>query len=210
MTYRKSIALLWTTAFICGHAYTPARADNGSALNEINSTAERLCGSVTPSGRSNNVQVTGEVKAELSGLAKKFAGLGISGTGALITNEYEGVLQQELATALRDVRTCKMEIFNTLQKKLIPDTPPTRNPNALYQYNEAVAEVQGAAASQANGTITFQFVRTTGKADPTREVEYQDWVLSCPDLPRPKPNEFVGQFMGVLAGEVCRIIRKRT
>jgi hypothetical protein len=95
---------------ICGLAGVPARADTAGVLDEISSTAERLCGYVAQSGRSNNVQVTGDVKAELSGLAKKLADLGISGTGALTTTEYEGVLQEELTTALRDVRDCKIKI----------------------------------------------------------------------------------------------------
>jgi len=85
---------------------------------------------------------------------------------------------------------------------------PARNPNALYQYGEAVAEVQGAVISQANGTVTFQAIRTAGKADAAREVEYQDWVLRCPDLPGPRPGTFVGQFSGVVAGATCTIVGK--
>jgi hypothetical protein len=88
--------------------------------------------------------------------------------------------------------------------------PPARDPNALYQYGEAVANVQGPVISQSSSTVTFQAVRTTGKADPTRDVEFQDWVLRCPDLPRPPPNAIVGQFIGVVAGETCSIIRKRS
>jgi hypothetical protein len=90
------------------------------------------------------------------------------------------------------------------------DARPTRNPNALYQYGDAVADVQGAVISQASGTVTFQIIHTAGKADPTREVEYQDWVLTCPNLPAPKANEVVGQFSGTLVGETCHIIRKAT
>jgi hypothetical protein len=88
-----------------------------------------------------------------------------------------------------------------------PTVPPPRNPNALYQYGEAVAEVQGAVISQANGTVTFQAIHTAGKADPSREVEYQDWVLRCPDLAAPRPGVF-GQFSGVVAGATCTIVRK--
>lgn len=84
-----------------------------------------------------------------------------------------------------------------------------RNPNALYQYGEPVAEVQGAVISQANGIVTFQALHTSGKADKAREVEYQDWVLRCPQLPAPAPNVVVGQFIGMVAGATCDIIRKR-
>jgi hypothetical protein len=90
------------------------------------------------------------------------------------------------------------------------ESQPARNPNALYQYNEQVADVQGAVVTQANGTISFMAIHTIGHADPTRDVEYQDWVLSCPDLPHPRPNVIVGTFTGMVTGEVCRIIGKRS
>jgi hypothetical protein len=88
------------------------------------------------------------------------------------------------------------------------DLATPRNPNALYQYGEPVADVQGAVISQANGTVTFQAVHTTGKADRTREVEYQSWVLRCPELPGPPPNAIVGQYSGMVVGEKCSIVRK--
>jgi hypothetical protein len=102
------------------------------------------------------------------------------------------------------------QVRSAFGSSTIGDARPIRNPNAFYQYGEAVADVQGAVISQANGTVTFQIVHTTGKADPTRDVEYQDWVLTCPDLPAPKANEIVGQFSGTLVGEACRIVRKAT
>jgi hypothetical protein len=89
-----------------------------------------------------------------------------------------------------------------------PAVQPPRNPDALYQYGESVAEVQGAVISQANGIVTFQFLRTAGKADSDREFEFRDWVLRCPNLPRPRPNTFFGQFSGVMSSETCTIVRK--
>ena len=93
-----------------------------------------------------------------------------------------------------------------------PAVPPTphaaRNPNTLYQYGEAIADVQGAVISQADGVVTFQSARSNGKADTKREIEYQDWGLACPDLPRPPPNVIVGQFVGLVVGMRCTITRK--
>jgi hypothetical protein len=89
-----------------------------------------------------------------------------------------------------------------------PSLPP-RNPNALYQYGESVAEGQGGIVDQAHGVVRFQGIRTAGKADPTREFEYQDWIVRCPDLPAPRPDSFYGQFSGVVAGGTCTIVRRR-
>jgi hypothetical protein len=88
-----------------------------------------------------------------------------------------------------------------------PPTPP-HNPNALYQYGEPVADGQGAVIDRAHGVVTFQGLRTAGKADPTTEFEYQDWILSCPDLPTPPRNAFVGVYSGVVVGAKCSIVRK--
>lgn len=92
---------------------------HAQALKEIADTADRLCGTVAPSGQVNNVKVVGDVKAELSGLVKKLANLGISGSGNFSSSTYEGVVQQELTTALKDVRECKLNVFKTLQEKLL-------------------------------------------------------------------------------------------
>jgi hypothetical protein len=90
-----------------------------------------------------------------------------------------------------------------------PTPTRSRNPNALYQYGEAVADVQGAIIAQAQGIVTFKSVHTGGKADPSREVEYQDWVLMCPQLPAPPPGAIVGQFSGMVVGSTCTIVRRR-
>jgi hypothetical protein len=101
------------------------------------------------------------------------------------------------------------EVRSAFQLPSAHDTTPQRDPNTLYQYDEIVGEVQGAVVSQPNSVVTFQVVRSNGKADPKRNVEYQDWTLSCPDLPRPGPNEIVGQFIGMVVGLKCTIVGKR-
>src|ERR1700736_2702884 len=73
----------------------PALAqDSQRALNAITDTAEKLCGNVVASGQYNYMTVKGDVKAELSGLVKRLADLGISGTGDVTSSSYEGILQE--------------------------------------------------------------------------------------------------------------------
>jgi len=206
----KLAALFTAIPVVGGLTLVIGRAETAEVLKEITDTADRLCGNVAQSGNKSSTEVKGDVKAELSGLAKRLANLGVSGSGTIDESQYEGVVQEQLAETLKDVRQCKITIFETLQKKLLAEPPQqhARDPNALYQYGELVAEVQGAVISQANGTVTFQTVHTSGKADSTHEVEYQNWVLSCPDLPAPCPNTMVGQFSGMVVGEKCAIVRK--
>lgn len=108
-------------------ASSPAYADmsdetRSRALTAITDTAEKICGSSIPtSGEQNSIQIKGTITAELNGLAKKLADLGISGAGDLSSTTYEGLLQKDLPAALNDARGCRMHIFDTLQEKFLPN-----------------------------------------------------------------------------------------
>lgn len=193
-----------------GHA---AQLDDHQ-LQQIRDTAASVCNTVKEArSTKDDIQIQGDVKAELGGLARRLgANAEVSGKGAINRSEFEGLTQEATAIALSDDRGCRERLFGRMfdaaTSAPVAPAQPARNPNALYQYGEVVAEVQGAVISQANGSVTFQVVRTFGKANPTREVEYQDWVLTCPHLPTPPLGAIVGQFNGMLAGERCTIIRK--
>jgi hypothetical protein len=63
------------------------------------------------------------VQAELNGLIKKLADLGVSVSADLSKITYNNVVQEDLPATLKDVRECKFKVFNTLQDKLIPSEP---------------------------------------------------------------------------------------
>jgi hypothetical protein len=93
-----------------------------AALKAIADFADRICGTISPSGQSTSLKFTGDIKAELSRLAKQLADLGVSGSGVITSNTYEGVLQNELTTALKDQRDCKV----TISKSLLDTLPAVR------------------------------------------------------------------------------------
>ena len=124
--------------------------------------------------------------------------------------EYGGIVQEQLGAALNDLRQCKIHIFDTLEAKLIASPAPTpRDPDALYQDGEIVGEVQGARIDRGNSLVSFQSVRTQGNADQIREIEYQDWVLRCPDLPAPRRDTIAGMFIDVVAVRNVRSSERR-
>ena len=101
-------------------AVNPLFAQSTSeALQQITDTADRICGLVQAAGSTSGGQATGEIKAELKGLIKKLGDLGFSAGGEVTSNQYEGLLQQDLPAALRDLRECELRVFNVLQEKLI-------------------------------------------------------------------------------------------
>lgn len=206
------------TAVLTSLAFNPANAQdaNERAVALITDTADKLCVNVDQSGSKTSAEINGEVKTELSGLVKKLASIGVSGQGKIDANEYRGVVQDQLGGTLRDIRACRLKVFEVLQAKLVPglarpsspEVKVARNPNALYQFGDIVATVTGAFIEQSSGIISFQAIRSNGSGDPSRAVEYQDYVLSCPQLPAPPQGVIVGQFVGLAAGAQCRIVGK--
>jgi hypothetical protein len=85
---------------------------------------------VATSGQVNAARGAAEVKAALNGLAKGLADLGVSASENTSSSSYEGVIQQELPTALSDVRECRLKVFQTLQEKLLPDARSTPGPHS--------------------------------------------------------------------------------
>jgi len=98
----------------------PARADNAAVLTAIADTADRICGIVSTQGDTGSSKVQGDIHGELNGLARRLATLGGSGSVDISSSKYQGLLQQDLPTALKDVRECKLKVFQQLQATILP------------------------------------------------------------------------------------------
>jgi hypothetical protein len=89
------------------------------ALDLITKTADSVCNIVKQAGSSESLNVKGEVKAQLNGLIKKLADLGINGAADFNSDQYEGVIRTDLATAIQNNAQCKFNVFDKLQAKMI-------------------------------------------------------------------------------------------
>jgi hypothetical protein len=94
-------------------------------LKLITDTADRICNVITTSGSSRSVDVEGQVKAELGGLASRLADVGISGSGKLNDEQYQSVLRQDLAGTLKDNANCKYKVYKDLSDKILQPVPPS-------------------------------------------------------------------------------------
>jgi hypothetical protein len=90
------------------------------ALEIISDHANRICYSVPLHGGSNKVEISGEAKAALTGVAKKLADLGLKGASKYESAEYQGVLQSDLAKTLRNSSDCKKDVYRMLIDRLMP------------------------------------------------------------------------------------------
>lgn len=99
---------------------------NSQQIQIIKDTAASICNTVKEAkGQKSDVQIEGDVKAELGGLAGKFANIGGSGKGKMAREEFEGLSREATAAALQGDRDCRERLFNKMFEKLAaaPDGP---------------------------------------------------------------------------------------
>ncbi len=107
-------------------AVTPATpstslAQQRKALAMITDTADSICEEVPTEVQLRKLELSGNAKAELNGLIKKFVDLEITGAGEYQrSDERRAVLEQDLAKAITDRSKCKTNVFNRLVDKFIP------------------------------------------------------------------------------------------
>ena len=103
--------------------------------------ADRLCEKIPLTG--SGVELTGEAKAEVSVIFKKIAGLGFE--GAAKYQNYEGLLQKDLAKALKDSSTCKLTVLRELTGKIFGSGPELLRSKVakLLRFPDAISDAPG-------------------------------------------------------------------
>jgi hypothetical protein len=105
--------------FATSEAYSQSLDVQTQALALITKTSDAVCGIVKTVGSYQDLKVKGDVKAQLSGLVKQLADLGISGAADYNTDQYEGFVRSDLAGAFQSAAECKFKVFDKLQEKMI-------------------------------------------------------------------------------------------
>jgi len=119
-------ALAWASAVgFCLLSMRPLQAQDleaqTKALRAINAFAADTCGnSLALEGSSSELELSGDVKAQLQGLVAQVAGLGIAGAGKYKSDAFKSVLHEQLAQALKDNATCRLKVFEVLQERMVP------------------------------------------------------------------------------------------
>lgn len=199
---------------------SPAMADNyKEALDLIASTAERICQTVPMKSSSNELELSGQAKADVNGLVSRIAGLGIGGAAKYKNEETEGVLQKDLAPLLSKTADCKEREFNKLVDLLIkptvvpaPTSAPAHDPDTIYQNGIAVGHVTGAEPHPNQSAILFSKITDTGNLDRNRDFQYRKWILHLAQI-----QSSIGINVGadgaenaVIEGVTCKIVGSAT
>lgn len=106
------------------------------ALDMIADFADRFCKDIPLVGRGDSVELSGEAKAELSGIVRKLADLGLEGAGKYQNLEYQGLLQKDLIEGLKSSVDCRLKIWNDLKSTLVTETPsaPSKSESKREEY----------------------------------------------------------------------------
>jgi hypothetical protein len=121
---RRGAQIIISTIFVCAAAvttvsYSQTLDAQTTALALITRTADGICSIVKQAGNSQSLKVKGDVKAQLTGLIKQLADLGISGAADFTADQYEGVIQTDLAATIRSNSECKLKVFDKLVERMI-------------------------------------------------------------------------------------------
>jgi TPR repeat protein len=117
-----------------------------AALKDIRETASDICYTVQQQGQASETKLSGDVEAKLSGVITKLTNLGVRGEGSLTSQEYQGVLREQLASTLKSSADCRVAVFNTLVEKMMPTLPaaPPPNPSVITSDVEQAAKLRDA------------------------------------------------------------------
>src|SRR5713101_951665 len=127
MVTAKPLAIFSAAFIVAGLLLPPHKYAKGTdtleaqkqALNMINDFADHFCINIPLAGSGNQLELSGDAKAELNELIKKIVNLKIEGAAKYLSGEYQGVLQKDLVEALKNSVDCKRDIWKDL-KKLVP------------------------------------------------------------------------------------------
>lgn len=107
-------------------------AQSGVLTKEQLDTLERattlVCGKFVTEGSSQTFVLDGQAKAQLASILRKLGDLSLGGGANLNVDEYSGVLRNQLAPELKDIRDCRRRIWDDLIAKFFPGERRTENP----------------------------------------------------------------------------------
>jgi hypothetical protein len=129
------------------------------ALDMISRFANDICGGHQDSGETTSTEFSGQISADIKGLLKKLAGLGISGTAAFENKSYQGVLQKDLAELLKDKMKCRSMVMMEFKSLvLMEDTSstPSKKHTITGQWNSLFGPVTFTqVGNEVNGTLYY-------------------------------------------------------
>jgi hypothetical protein len=168
------------------------------ALKIISDFADKFCKDVPLKGRSDSIGLSGSAKADLKGILNKIVNLGFDGAAKYQDSEYEGLLQADLISALKDNMKCREQIWRDLSHKLLDRTDDALVPKSTLVAKSKPSDNKPSKAAKfqplqsASGRVTVPHrgtleVKVVDSAGVPQEL-YQVYVSARRD----SPDKWVG------------------
>lgn len=130
-----------------------------NALNIISNFANRICYDIQQKGGELRWELEGGAEAELKGLISKLIDLKIEGAARYGKLEHEGVLQKDLANALKSSADCKLTIFREMKDHLLKIKPKRDDFLYTYGHSERVKYIEQSVKEATTATKAEPLVR---------------------------------------------------
>ena len=140
-------------AFENGAARAQVDPHQAAAIALIRQTAVEMCTTPPLEQKSQTVSLTGKAQAQLAGVTAKVAHLGVEGSGNLQRGSSSGVLQKDLANAIKAGNDCKLAVLTTLSAVLFQRPRPVSRPVAA---GKAPAVLEQAPPTAVHNIINSQ------------------------------------------------------
>jgi len=143
---------------------------NAEALATIEDFSSKFCGDYLEGGSASAMSASGEAQAQLTGLFKKLADLGIKGAASINSEEYIGVLREDLGEELKNARECRLAVWESLKEAVIQESVKDPPPAPTLQADDGV---------RLWNEDTFQFQLEPSEIREVRGMElYESLMLS--------------------------------
>lgn len=121
--WKRALGLSVALASSASISSALAQEFNPQQIRMIRDTAASICNTIKEAkGQKSDVQLEGDVKAQLGGLVGKLVDIGGAAKGSLSREEFEGLSRDATAAALGEDRGCRERVFNKMFDHLV--TPP--------------------------------------------------------------------------------------
>ena len=141
---------------------------NEQQIQLIKDTAGSICNTVKDAkGQKTDIELEGDIRAQVNGLVGKLADLGGSVRGSLTHEEFEGLSRDATASALEGDRGCRERVFDKMFDRLVP------NNRSVFIYNGPNSVIEGSSFSGINieGDVSLLHNEGTFKNSVIKDVQ---------------------------------------
>jgi hypothetical protein len=138
-------------------AFSATLTPQQQALKDIREFADGICTRIPLISTTAKVEFNGQAKAELTGVVKKLANLGVEGAGNYKSEASQNVLQADLAATVKHGDDCRQRIAEKLIDKMIA-FPVRSAVNGSQPHVVKFTEKEQKMTPKANSHATFTLV----------------------------------------------------